>query len=1429
MTIQCGKTWLERGHDLRLVVSPTAEVREWATARGIPSVGADADLVAELAGTPVDYLFSVVNLRMLPAEVLALPTRLAVNFHDALLPRDAGTNASTWAVLRGAEEHGVTWHVMTEEADSGDILVQRPVEITKADTSYTLNVKCWQAGAESFAELVDALADGTATRTTQDPALRTYHARTARPDAALTIDWATPAEGISALVRAADFAPHPNGFGTAKIWLGGDFAIVGAAEVTTEESVAPPGTVMSVQPDGLTVATVSVDVRLRDLTTVDGDPLDPAVRAGHRFDTLPADHAAAITAGYRDALRHEPYWRRRLARLSPLDLPHRESLDDPTGWHRLPVTTPEGVDRDTMVAATLAFLGRVCGGGDVGYHDGIGVDEALFEPVRPLRIPAVRGGFAQFRAAVTRRIADLRPTYCRDIVARHPGLGDRLPIVVEVGDAPETGQACTLRAGTVLRVRVRQDGAAEWLVADPVVGTATATALRDSFLAFLANRNDLDSATVLPEDQRRVLRVWNHTRAVYPRHTCAHQLIADQARLRPDALAVVADDATLTYAELDDRVRRLADVLAAAGVAPGDRVAVCLPRHADVVVALLAVLRAGAAYVPLDPIYPRDRVLGVLRDSETRLVITHTALAHLAEGVPTLVIDEPWPDAPASRDLGRSDAPAYVIYTSGSTGRPKGVQVGHRALTNFLMSMMDTPGLGAGDVLLAVTTVCFDIAALELFGPLISGGTVHLVAADTAADADALRDRLDLVRPDIMQATPATWTMLAAAGWTGHPGLKVLCGGEAMRPDLADILLDRADEVWNMYGPTETTIWSSVAKVRRGGPITLGHPIANTVFQVLDALQRPLPIGVPGELCIGGDGVADGYVNRPELTAERFPRIRDARWYRTGDLVRMTPTGDLEYLGRGDHQVKIRGYRIELGEIETTLAAHDSVAQSVVVARDGTLAGYVVAAPGESADPATLVDRLPRTPNGKIDRNALPVPRPVAGAPSRAPETPAERALCAVFAAALDRAEVGAEDSFTDLGGTSVTAATLVARARAAGLPIQAADVFAHRTPAALAKHLASAPSRMDLRAEIGLADDIVPAARLAAGPPRRVLLTGATGFLGAFLFDELAQTGATLHCLVRGTDEAHALARLDASLAAYGLPAAARIEIEVGDLALPGLGLSKDRFDHLADTIDTVFHAGAVVNWQRSYPDLKAANVTGTEQLIRLAARRGVPLHYVSSMGVFAHGQWTGRRHGPADPTGPAEALLTGYQQSKWVTEHNLAIAAGRGLPVTVHRVARVCGDQRTGACQADDFLWRVLKGCVQAQAAPVDTGLLFDLVPADHVAASIVDLARRGATGVHHIANPVLTDFDTLVGDLRAAGYPLLDVDREKWVDLVAADPDNAAYPLLEHFTATVGNPDRVEIPLAPTVLSAPMIDERIVARHVDHFVRTGFLPPA
>jgi amino acid adenylation domain-containing protein len=550
---------------------------------------------------------------------------------------------------------------------------------------------------------------------------------------------------------------------------------------------------------------------------------------------------------------------------------------------------------------------------------------------------------------------------------------------------------------------------------------------------------------------------------------CVHELLEANALRNPESVAVQFEGTSLSYRQLHEQSNRLARVLQKWGVGPEVRVGLYVERSLEMAVALLGILKAGGAYVPIDPAHGSGRMEHIANESGFSVLVTQESLLGLLPPVSAkiLLLDELAErcdgESPNSFISGtRPSNLAYMIYTSGSTGKPKGVQIEHRSLVNLLCCMRREPGLDASDTLLAVTTLAFDIAGLEMFLPLYAGGRVVIVSRETASNGSLLMEAIERTRPTVMQATPATWRLLIESGWPGSAMLKVLVGGDVLSAELGRELVSRCRAVWNMYGPTETTVWSSIYRVdgREERVVPIGRPIGNTDFYILDHRHQPVSPGAQGELYLGGEGVARGYFKRSELTAEKF--LPDgfgsrpgSRLYRTGDLARYGPDGNLHFLGRTDHQVKVRGFRVEPGEIEAVLELHPAVRHSVVVGQENAsgdkyLVAYFVADLKQDVTPIELrrhllsklpeymapgafvrLAALPLTANGKVDRAALPVPD-ISDFQSDqdyvAPRNSVERKLVAIWEDVLGIRPIGIRTSFFAFGGNSLIAVRLFAK-----------------------------------------------------------------------------------------------------------------------------------------------------------------------------------------------------------------------------------------------------------------------------------------------------------------------------------------------------------------------------------------------------------------
>ncbi|MGH2507274.1 MAG: non-ribosomal peptide synthetase, partial [Ktedonobacteraceae bacterium] len=595
-----------------------------------------------------------------------------------------------------------------------------------------------------------------------------------------------------------------------------------------------------------------------------------------------------------------------------------------------------------------------------------------------------------------------------------------------------------------------------------------------------------DLPLVTPQERQRILMAWNTTAVDYPRDLCFHQLFEVQAERTPNAVAITFEQHILTYRELNERANQLAYYLQRLGVGPEVLVGLCVERSLEMMIGLLGILKAGGTYVPLDPAYPQERLAFILADTQAPVLLTQQQLIqnlapHQAQ---VICLDRDWEMIAQEHatNLAKSATDqnsAYVIYTSGSTGKPKGVTIPQQALVNFLCFMHEQLALTTQDVMLATTSLSFDIAGLELYLPLLVGAQVVVASREVASDGQQLAAMIKTSECTIMQMTPAAWRMLIETGWQSDQHVRLLCGGEALSQELARALLAQGQCLLNLYGPTETTIWSAFHKVEHvDSAIPLGQPLANTQFYILDAMMQPVASGVPGELYIGGAGLARGYLNRPELSAERFvphPFSQEpgARLYRTGDLVRYRSQRIIEFLGRVDQQVKVRGFRIELGEIETILRQHQAVRDAIVMVREDTpdnkrLVAYLIV--DQAADlsverlraylnarlpgymvPSALVflATFPLTSNRKVDRKNFPVPtfdQPELHRGYVAPRRPIEELLATIWAEVLAVKQIGMHDNFFDLGGDSLRSVQITARTQQMGLAITPKQLLRHQT-----------------------------------------------------------------------------------------------------------------------------------------------------------------------------------------------------------------------------------------------------------------------------------------------------------------------------------------------------------------------------------------------
>src|ERR671916_1050060 len=1006
---------------------------------------------------------------------------------------------------------------------------------------------------------------------------------------------------------------------------------------------------------------------------------------------------------------------------------------------------------------------------------------------------------------------------------------------------------------------------------------------------------------------------------------CLHELFEEQARRTPDAPALEDARISLTYSELDTLAERLAAYLRRLGIGPDVPVGVYMERRAEYVIACLAAMKAGGAYLVLELAYPPPLLADVMSDAGPRIVLTQERYAdRLPKGTETFCLDAGWDerleDLPAVEkgpEVGQDNL-AFISYSSGTTGKPKGIANPHRASVLSYLWRFGISDYGPGD-----RVGCNVFFIWEMMRPLLRGATTVVIPDDVIYDPNAL---VRFIEEYGITETLITPSLLETVLNSGGPdlaerlsGLETLwLNGEGVTRTLTQRAMEELPRVrlLNVYSCSETHEvaagdLSELVENQESTYCPVGVPMDRDHLYLLDEDGEHVPEGEPGELFVGGECLAREYVGLPEKTEESFPEDHfspadGARMYRTGDRARILSDGSLEIMGRVDFMVKIRGYSVELGAVEAAIEKGLAVRSCVVVAEgeegeDKRLVAYIVPDPedderysGWSLDPKTgrskeirgvLQDSLPhyavpsvfveleslpiQATSGKVDRSELPPPPPRptrrdagdTGSVDRLPESAPRRDKEALLTRSwedvlrLDQGEVRPEDDFFDLGGHSLAAAQL------SGLVEQGFDVHVSMplfmedpTLAGLCdrietlqrdgKDVQSQPSE-DLRAEAVLDPEIAP--QPAANGRRTlqdagdVFLTGATGFLGAFLLDGLLSwTNARIHCLVRPRGEAGGMEAIETNLRSYGLwrpEWAERIVPIDGDLGKPLFGLDEGEFDALAREVDLIFHPGAVVNLIYPYSELKAPNVGGTREVLRLACRHGTkPVHHVSTNGIFPPGNGLCEEETDLDEL--AEAREDGYGRSKWVAEKLVREAEERGLPVHVYRPGNVSGHSETGASNPRDLLGGLIVESLRLGRAPEIEGWRMEMTPVDFVAAAILHIASDPAAqgGTYHLADPDPPSAEEVYDLLEEVGYPLERLPYDEWLQKIDAAPPEEGTPgeivggaasatdeLREDNTYKDSNTRRILGDDGPT---RPDIDVALMETYARYFAEQGWI---
>ncbi len=963
--------------------------------------------------------------------------------------------------------------------------------------------------------------------------------------------------------------------------------------------------------------------------------------------------------------------------------------------------------------------------------------------------------------------------------------------------------------------------------------TFTATFVREieSYFKFLVKKvsanletriEELESVT--EETKERILKTFNFTTKDYNSNKTIHSLFEEKAAENSDKTALIFRNHKMTYRELNERANALGSHLRNNyGIQPGDLVGVLLNRSENMIISLLGILKAGGSYVPIDSGYPVERINYILKNSQAKGVISQASVYDRVDiDAPVIDIDKATEENSNRENLSPAAGPediAYVIYTSGSTGNPKGVIINHRGAVNTILDVNDRFNVTENDCCFAISSYSFDLSVYDIFGLLAAGGSIVLPSGDETKDPAAWAAHIKKNKVTLWNSVPALMQLLA--DWSLKQKVildlrLVFLSGDWIPLSLPEKIqeVSPAGEVISLGGATEASIWSIYYPIQKIDPswksIPYGKPLGNQSFYVLDKNLSLCPIGIPGDLYIGGEGVAQGYLHNKALTAEKFiehPFQSQGIIYKTGDLGRYFSDGNIEFLGRSDHQVKIRGFRIELGEIETALIKIPQVKAAIALAVGDSLENKILIAyivTDEEIHPQAMKDKLtqflpeymipsffiripniPLTPNGKVDRKALPA---LEEQTERlydycTPENETEEKLLAIWQKILDRERIGVEDNFFEQGGHSLKLITLALETNRILKSVYPLNLF-YRYPSirSFMENVVNGKDRkeeyINLEEESQLPEDIYPLASFKPGAkaPQKIFLTGATGFLGAFLLNQLlSTTEATMYCLVRGSGGYERLIRGLKKKQLYSADFSHRIIAIEGDISRSNLGVEKHRYDWLCEEIDIIFHNAVIMNHNADYFTLKKGNVGGAIEILQLAAaKKTKPIHYTSTVGIFDVS--SPENNIPADETTDIDKeqhpLSSGYGGSKWVAEKLMQRAKSRGMPINIYRLGLVTGDTDRGRNDPGQWFHQLLVSCVELNKTFYGMPQFrIQMAPVDFTAKAMITLAmdHKSQNGIFHISAPengLLEDYLQMNSPLALEAIPL-----KEWLNLAKA----------------------------------------------------------
>lgn len=1460
--VECAEILLINDYNIKGIISFEKNTELWALKNNISLYKSLDEIVMT---DEIDYLFSIVNSKIIPERLLKRIKKLAINYHHAPLPKYAGINAPSWAIINSEKQHGITWHIMSSEIDQGDILKQFFFDLDKKETALSLNLKCYQHALNAFKELIADLCLQNLSPIPQPFSQRTYYGLSDKPKGNGWINWSDPGEEVEKYYRAFHFGIHDNSLSTLKFNIKNNHYIINELRLSSYGSEETPGTIVHLTDEYLEIATSTKNIIITQIITLDGKNCllknlykTHDLQKGSRIKSPNTQHLYLFEKLSSEISRYEKYWVNEIAQFNPSEFPFlSHKAQDVSLTHKFNYKAVANVNLPTELITTLKTysstddeltsffiaslfiylyklgnIDKIGIGLIIPFHSG---ENYLFSTDIPLSMQITDDLLIENAyTTVHKQLLSIRnkKTFLKDIFYRYQATknSEKFPRISIAFDDTSSGVYNNSNALIIFKISLVEKKIC--LLINKNIHTHN-----KYFFWFLKNSLShyayclknmikhkcltVEHLEILPEEEMHlVLQKWNCTKKKIPEKNSVFDLLKKSFHKNAGNLAIVYQEKEITYQVLEDKVNHFASYLYHnMHIKEQVPVIIYMPRSTEWIISLLALIKIHAIYIPVPTNTPIERLRAIIKDTNACHIITNTKYAkNINKQLSNIkVISSLEFYKKRFSPIHHCNNVAYIMYTSGSTGAPKGVMIQHRSLLNLVVEQIKALKLNPKTRVLQFSSIGFDASIWEIFASLVAGCSIYIPSEEKILVGNELTKLITnyqitciTLPPSILQTISSTAAKVLQT---------IIIAGESCSEELVDNWIEKVRLI-NAYGPTETTVCATMTILSRKKHINIGKPIGNTYSYVLDHNHKPLPIGVIGELYLGGANLALGYLNKPELTKQYFITnpFTQEKIYRSRDLARWLPDGTLEYIGRIDNQIKIRGFRIELEAIETQILHNKNVEQAAVIHRKhkqlgDILVAYVVIKKQielnhlrgylEKYLPHYMIpnffvclDKLPLTNNGKIDRSVLPEPE-IAKTNNKHPKTELENKIERIWSKIFGLDCISIHDNFFNLGGNSLLLSQLLLALRdELNFEVHFSIFLKNPTIAGIAEIISKKFHNIleydaQILRDIKLEQSIFPKNITETNTlTENIFLTGCTGFLGCHILEKLLQDNqiSKIYCLIRADSNEIAIKKIREAIWKCKLNVVINEKIVpiIGDLSLPHLGLNDEVYQFLTEEIDIIYHNGAHVNHLYDYSLLRATNVCSTIEILKLASyKKNKTINYISTLSAV--GNFTKNDKHILEEFISLDYEVPpndGYSQTKWVSEKILSEASNRNFCINIYRPGWIFGNVSTGYFPVTgNHLLLLIKSCIQMKIAP-NWKTELNILPVDFVSKFIVKTSKynNSVNTVYNLTNKNHLSWHDIIRYLNQFGHTVKMISREKWTkEIQNIDESNALFNLL------------------------------------------------